>query len=108
MITVARFVTEIKAERVVCLTATATQNVGQDICRAFEIDKSGLFRTTMYRPKYIFLQYLVSLELDNLTLVSLRLLARATYSKQENYPHLFSFLREHPGATIIYVTVQKV
>lgn len=49
--TVARFVQEIQAERVVCLTATATPKVAQDICNAFGIDESGLFRTTTYRSK---------------------------------------------------------
>jgi superfamily II DNA helicase RecQ len=49
---VARFATEIKAERVICLTATATPKVAKDICSSFGIDHSaGLFRTAMYRPK---------------------------------------------------------
>lgn len=57
LIAVARFVSEIHAERVVCLTATATPHVAQDICDAFGVDKSGLFKTTVYRPKYIFFHY---------------------------------------------------
>ena len=47
---IARFVQEIRAERVICLTATATPTVAEDICRAFDIEKGGLFRTAMYRP----------------------------------------------------------
>ncbi|OCL09889.1 ATP-dependent DNA helicase-like protein recQ [Glonium stellatum] len=85
---VARFVTEIQAERVVCLTATATPKVAQDICDAFSIEKSGLFRTTMYRP-------------------NLRLVAEATSTKQEKFPKIFKFLRENLGSTIIYVTLKK-
>jgi superfamily II DNA helicase RecQ len=37
-------------ERVVCLTATATEKVAEDIRAAFSIPKEGLFQTTMYRP----------------------------------------------------------
>lgn len=48
----ARFVEEIKAERVICLTATATARVADDVCKAFEIDdQAGVFRTVPYRPK---------------------------------------------------------
>jgi hypothetical protein len=41
-------------------------------------------------------------------LISLRLLAEAMKTKQEKYPKLFKFLKEHPGPTIVYVTLQKV
>lgn len=34
---IARFATEIKAERVVCLTATATPDVALDVCRSFNV-----------------------------------------------------------------------
>ena len=85
---VSRFVKEMKAERVVCLTATATPRVAQDICDAFNVDKSGLFRTSTYRS-------------------NLRLLAESTATKQELFPRLFGFLRSHPGPSIIYVTLQK-
>lgn len=79
---------EINAERVVCLTATATPRVAQDICDAFDIDPTGLFRTTTYRP-------------------NLRLLAEAGSTKQELYPKLFDFLRKNKGSSIVYVTLQK-
>lgn len=48
---VARFVKETKAERVICLTATATTKVVKDIRAAFEIEDQGVFRTSPYRPK---------------------------------------------------------
>lgn len=48
---VARFVQEIKAERVICLTATATARVAADVCKAFDIEDVGVFRTVPYRPK---------------------------------------------------------
>ncbi|KAF2494657.1 ATP-dependent DNA helicase [Lophium mytilinum] len=86
---VARFATEIKAERVICLTATATPKVATDICTTFGISPTtGLFRTPMYRP-------------------NLRLLASSSASKDDSYPELIKFLRKHSGPTIIYVTVQK-
>lgn len=60
---VARFAKEIKAERVICLTATATPRVVDDICEAFEIEKPFVFRTSPYRP-------------------NLQLLAESTLTKQ--------------------------
>ncbi|KAB5517483.1 ATP-dependent DNA helicase recQ [Coniochaeta sp. 2T2.1] len=85
---VARFVTEIKAERVICLTATATPKVADDICAAFKIPKSAVFRTSPYRP-------------------NLELQAMAVKSKQEKYEPIFYFLRTHPGPTLVYVTLQQ-
>jgi hypothetical protein len=81
-------VKEINAERVVCLTATATERVAKDICKAFDIPDSGLFRTTTYRP-------------------NLHLLAESAKTKEELTPKLFQFLRSHRGASIVYVTLQK-
>lgn len=86
---VARFAKEIQAERVICLTATATPKVTEDICTAFDIPpKEGVFKTPTYR--------------DNL-----RLQARSFLTKEESYPELLQFLKQHPGPTIVYVTLQK-
>lgn len=85
---IARFAKEIQAERVVCLTATATPTVAREVCKAFDISEAGLFRTTTYRP-------------------NLRLMARSFQTKKESYPELRYFLKGHPGPTIIYVTLQK-
>ncbi|TVY22595.1 ATP-dependent DNA helicase [Lachnellula hyalina] len=86
---VSRFAEEIQAERVVCLTATATPRVAQDICKAFNIDeKVGLFRTSTYRS-------------------NLQLLAESGLTKKELYPRLCKFLEENPGPSIVYVTLQK-
>ncbi|KAI0133883.1 ATP-dependent DNA helicase recQ [Xylariales sp. AK1849] len=85
---VARFAEEINAERVICLTATATPRVAEDICKAFKVDKSNVFRTSPYRP-------------------NLQLQAESTQTKQDKYPKLFQFLRQHTGATLVYVTLQK-
>ncbi|OAR01377.1 hypothetical protein LLEC1_04929, partial [Akanthomyces lecanii] len=85
---VARFAEEIKAERVVCLTATATQKVTKDICDAFNIQPEGVFRTSIYRP-------------------NLNLHVRAVKTKEEKNPLIFQFLKDHPGPTIVYVTLQQ-
>ncbi|PQE04143.1 hypothetical protein CJF31_00003267 [Rutstroemia sp. NJR-2017a BVV2] len=88
LIEIARFADEIQAERVVCLTATATPRVAQDICDAFKINNDGLFRTTTYRS-------------------NLRLLAESGKTKEELFPNLCAFLRKNTGSTIVYVTLQK-
>ncbi|KAF7872403.1 hypothetical protein EAF04_003324 [Stromatinia cepivora] len=85
---IARFADEIQAERVVCLTATATPRVAKDICHAFKIKDSGLFRTSTYRP-------------------NLRLLAESGDRKVNMLPKLKDFLHNHKGSTIIYVTLQR-
>jgi hypothetical protein len=89
VVEVSRFAQEIKAERVVCLTATATPRVAQDICKSFDIDeKAGLFQTSTYRP-------------------NLQLLAESGLTKKELYPRLCRFLKENPGPSVVYVTQQK-
>ncbi len=85
---VARFAKEIKAERVICLTATATPRVAEDICNAFDIDEAHVHRTSPYRP-------------------NLQLLAESIKTTKDKYPRLFKFLKEHRGSTLIYVTLQK-
>ncbi|KAF1946933.1 ATP-dependent DNA helicase [Clathrospora elynae] len=85
---IARFAEEAKVERVVCLTATATPKVADDIRDAFSIPQEGLFRTTMYRP-------------------NLRLLAEANTKDTDYKAKLFTHLRKYPGPTIVYVTLQK-
>lgn len=85
---IARFAQEANVQRVVCLTATATEKVAEDIRHAFAIPAEGLFRTTMYRP-------------------NLRLLAEANPKGTNYIAKLVSHLKKYPGPTIIYVTLQK-
>jgi superfamily II DNA helicase RecQ len=85
---VARFVREIHAERVVCLTATATPSVAKDVCKAFNIDDDGMFVTPMYRP-------------------NLRLLVETTADEKAKHPLLVDFLRKNPGPTVVYATLQR-
>ncbi|KAI4808855.1 ATP-dependent DNA helicase, partial [Aureobasidium sp. EXF-8846] len=85
---VERFTKEIKAERVICLTATATAKVAEDVRAAFDILERNEFRTSPYRP-------------------NLRLEAVATDSQDAKLPLLYKWLREHPGSTIVYVSLQQ-
>lgn len=81
---VARFAKEIKAERVLCLTATATPKVTHDICEAFDIESQGVFRTTTYRT-------------------NLRLLAQSFKNGADKLPALKAFFRQNKGPSIVYV-----
>ncbi|KAL8851548.1 MAG: hypothetical protein Q9221_003568 [Calogaya cf. arnoldii] len=78
------FAKEIEAERVLCLTATATLKVANDICAAFDIDADGLFRTTTYRP-------------------NLHLVAKSFTSNIAKELHLKDFFQKHKGPSIVYV-----
>ncbi len=82
-----RFAKELKVPRVLCLTATATPKVAEDICGYFQIRKEDHHQLTFYRP--------------NLNLVVSPLAGR------ERRDHLLARLREAPDqSTIIYVTLQ--
>jgi RecQ family ATP-dependent DNA helicase len=85
---VARFVKEVRAERVLCLTATATPQVAQDICSAFGIDEEGVFRTTSYRS-------------------NLSLRAQSFGNQEEKLAALKKFLTEHKGPSIVYVQTHE-
>ena len=79
---------ELRAERVLALTATATPAVVGDICAGFGIAEADAVVTGFYRP--------------NLTLLTTP--ARASERDQL----LIDRLRERPpGATIVYVTLQR-
>lgn len=79
---------ELKAERVLALTATATPSVVDDICAGFEIPKQCAIVTGFYRP--------------NLTICTTPVLA------EDRDPLLLDRLkRRAPGTAIIYVTLQK-
>jgi ATP-dependent DNA helicase RecQ len=84
----ARFARELRVGRVLGLTATATPEVAQDICRAFAIEPGAHVHTGFYRP--------------NLHL-------RATACAPEDRVRLLlARLRTGPrGPAIVYVTLQK-
>jgi ATP-dependent DNA helicase RecQ len=84
----AQYARQFRAERVLALTATATEAVLKDICRVFEIEPGCAVRTGFYRP--------------NLELVT------TPVTVHERDSLLLSRLKEQPpGPAIVYVTLQK-
>lgn len=84
----ARLAEEYRAERVLALTATATPQVLEDVCRGFRIAPACAVRTGFYRP--------------NLTVLTTPVSAGSRDST------LLERLRSRPaGSTIVYVTLQK-
>jgi ATP-dependent DNA helicase RecQ len=84
----AKFAQLCHAERVLALTATATDQVLGDICRFFKIESQCAIRTGFYRP--------------NLTLL-------ATPARPDQRDALFfeQLRSREPGPTIVYVTLQR-
>ncbi|KAI0815051.1 ATP-dependent DNA helicase [Irpex lacteus] len=86
---IARFADEMDVERVLCLTATATPDVAQDICRSFYIHpEQGVFRTPVYRP-------------------NLALQVEVADTMQHKLNKLVPILQSRTGPAIVYVTLQK-
>ncbi|TDZ38112.1 ATP-dependent DNA helicase RecQ [Colletotrichum trifolii] len=82
---IARFAKEANVERVVCLTATATAAVADDIRATFNIPPEGLFVTSMYRS-------------------NLHLSVQAVSDDDDQMQICTAFLKNNPGPSIIYVT----
>lgn len=79
---------QLKVERVLALTATATPQVAKDVREAFGIAKEDEVHTGFYRP---------NLELNILSTAA-----------NDRKPLLLNQMRSRaPGATIVYVTLQK-
>ncbi|KAH7913025.1 ATP-dependent DNA helicase [Hygrophoropsis aurantiaca] len=85
---IARFAEEMDVERVLCLTATATSAVAEDICKSFHIAPEGVFRTPVYRPN-----------------LSFQVQVAETLDQKLNF--LVPFLKQRTGPSIVYVTLQK-
>ncbi|KAG9004039.1 hypothetical protein FRB94_002748 [Tulasnella sp. JGI-2019a] len=89
---IARFAKEHNVKRTLCLTATATTSVAEDVCRAFDIGpKQGVFRAKTYRN-------------------NLQLCINSIGDDPEGSQRLelvVKHLRQFKGASIIYVTSQK-
>jgi ATP-dependent DNA helicase RecQ len=82
------FARRCKAERLLALTATATPQVLDDVCKAFDIAADCVVRNSSYRP--------------NLTLLT------SPVSEEGRDARLIERLRERPaGPTIVYVTLQR-
>ncbi|CAE6462206.1 unnamed protein product [Rhizoctonia solani] len=85
---IARFVEEFNIPRVLCLTATATNQVAEDICHSFHIDpKEGVFKTSVYRPNLAF-RVKTATDLD------------------DKINQLVPMLQNRDGPVVIYVTLQ--
>lgn len=84
----ATFARQFQAERILALTATATPQVLQDMCRVFDIDEAHATCTGFYR--------------GNLTLMM------TPVGADDRDRQLIERLQELPaGPTIVYVTLQK-
>ncbi|MEY2937311.1 MAG: hypothetical protein RL033_8060 [Pseudomonadota bacterium] len=79
---------DIKAERVLALTATATPAVARDICAAFDIPSGAAILTGFYRP-------------------NLELVIEGTRFEERDARLLEHLQRRAPGPSIVYVTLQK-
>ncbi|KAG8687481.1 hypothetical protein FRC09_013465, partial [Ceratobasidium sp. 395] len=85
---IARFVEEFEIPRVLCLTATATNQVADDICDSFHIDKKGgVFKTPVYRPNLSF-RVKTAVNLD------------------DKINQLVPMLQNRNGPVVVYVTLQ--
>jgi len=85
---ISRLAEQLKVERVLALTATATPEVAGDIARAFNIAKEDIVNTGFYRP--------------NLKL------AATPCTAAERQELLLARMRKRPqGPTIVYVTLQR-
>ncbi len=82
------FAKQYRAERVLALTATATESVLDDICTAFEIKKEHTVNTGFYRP---------NLHLDVIN----------TWGLDRDVILLQKIKSRDKSSTIVYVTLQK-
>ncbi|KAK3935729.1 P-loop containing nucleoside triphosphate hydrolase protein [Diplogelasinospora grovesii] len=103
---VARFVDELKAERVVCLTATATPKVAADICKAFNIQKECVFQTSPYRPNLHLHAQPVETRYDDISHFIELVRTGDPHINDKRFEEMFRFLRNHPGPSLVYVAVQ--
>jgi ATP-dependent DNA helicase RecQ len=84
----AGYAEQFKAERILALTATATPQVLEDMCRVFKIDKSCATCTGFYRS-------------------NLKLLLTPQDSSSRDTALVDRIRNQPPGPTIVYVTLQK-
>ena len=84
----AELVRDIQAPRVLALTATATPEVAASICKGFDIPQNASVNTGFYRP-------------------NLNLCLTPVAGNQREELLLKRLQKRPPGATIVYVTLQK-
>ncbi|KZW02464.1 ATP-dependent DNA helicase [Exidia glandulosa HHB12029] len=89
---IARFAKENYVNRILCLTATATPAVAEDIARAFDIDvDEGIFRIPSYRHN-------LHLQIESIP---------DDPEGSDRIERCARIIRASPGPTIIYVTRQQ-
>jgi len=79
---------QLKAERVLALTATATPSVLEDICQAFDIKSTDAIRTRFYRP-------------------NLQLASRVIVEEERDQVLAHRLATQPRGPAIVYVSLQK-
>jgi ATP-dependent DNA helicase RecQ len=84
----AQFARDLDVPRILALTATATPKVAKSICEGFEIPAQAAVNTGFYRP-------------------NLRLCLTPVTADQREPLLLARLQKRTPGATIVYVTLQK-
>ncbi|HLA85554.1 MAG TPA: ATP-dependent DNA helicase RecQ [Thermoguttaceae bacterium] len=85
---IARLARQLKVERVLALTATATPEVAHDIAEGFGIAAADVVHTGFYRP-------------------NLRLMVTPSEPSAKDELLLSRLRRRPPGPTIVYVTLQR-
>ncbi len=85
---IAQLAKDLKVERVLCLTATATPKVAQDVCDEFRVAGDDLVHTGFYRP-------------------NLRPAVTPTDGEQRDAVLLSRLAKRRRGPTIVYVTLQR-
>ncbi|MBE0500772.1 MAG: RecQ family ATP-dependent DNA helicase [Desulfuromonadales bacterium] len=85
---IARLAKELKVERTLTLTATATPTVATDICAAFAVAEQDYIYTGFYRP-------------------NLQLSVRPVAQDDRREILLAQIKKRPPGSTIVYVTLQR-
>jgi len=85
---IARLAKQLRVERVLTLTATATPKVADDICREFEIARDDVVHTGFYRP-------------------NLRLAVTACEARTRLDLLLARLAKRPPGPSVVYVTLQR-
>lgn len=85
---IARLAKQLEVQRVLCLTATATPQVAEDVRREFDIAAEDLVHTGFYRP-------------------NLRLAVTPTEARARDALLLGRLAKRSRGPTIVYVTLQR-
>lgn len=100
---------QVEAERVICLTATATTAVVEGIREAFDIDGENVYRQSPYRPKYVTncscTRWQIWLIFNH---NSLWLNIEYTDQYEDKIVKTLDYVQANSGSTVIYATFVSV